>query len=340
MKKKWIKYLVGLLVTILALWLSFRKLDWVALKESFTHIDVMWAIASLISSLLAVYVMGWRWHILLKPKINLSPYYMFKLNIICQYLNIVIPARLGEFAKAWIPAKQHGISGSYVMGTVVIEKMFDLFSWAILWLTIPLFFAFHNNIETKGYRLILIAGIALIVLLVLVVWKKEVLRRWIHFFSGIIPTRFRQKVVNFLDRGMDAFGLLKNIRTTFILTLYTAAIFLLAGLCNFFLFKAFGFHLTLFEAVILLLIVEAGNAPPSVPGKIGIFEYMTILGLSLFGIGKSDALGYALVLHVISYLPKIILGFVYMANLNLSLKKAGTGFEELNVNDVEGNGNP
>jgi len=91
--------------------------------------------------------------------------------------------------------------------------------------------------------------------------------------------------------------------------------------------------------MVLLLIVQAGNAPPSVPGKIGIFEYMVILGLSFFGIEKADAMGYALMLHVVSYLPKIILGFIFMANLKISIKKAEsemTQFREKGDNPPKG----
>ena len=38
-------------------------------------------------------------------------------------------------------------------------------------------------------------------------------------------------------------------------------------------------------------------------------------------IGKADAMSYALMLHMISYLPKILLGLIFMTNLNITLKK-------------------
>ncbi len=330
MKKKWIKYVLGVLVTVLALWLSFRKLDWNALQRSFLQVNVFWVGAALFCTLFAVYALGWRWHMLLKSKVKLPMLYMFKLNVISQYLNIVIPGRFGEIAKAWLPAKQYHMSGSYVLGTVLIEKMFDFISWVLLWLTIPAFFVFHDDIEAKGYKMALIVSVVLIVLMVLVVWKKEMVRRWVHFFAGVLPVKFQQRLVNFLDRGLDAFGLLKNFQTSLVLVLYTALIILLSSLSNFLLFKAFGFDLTLFQAMVLWLVIQMGSAPPSIPGRIGIFEYMTILGLSLFGINKTDALGYGLMLHLVSYLPKIILGFVFMTNLNLTVKNAETEFSHLN----------
>lgn len=339
-KKKWLKYAIGFAFTLVAIWLTFRKLDMAALKLSLSRMNVFWVAASITSTLLSVYVLGFRWHILLKPKIHLSKFYLFKLNIICQYLNIIIPGRFGEFAKSWIPAKEHRVSGSYVLGTVLIERMFDFFTWVMIWLSFPAFFVFKDKIATEGYELFLGVSLGLIGFLVLVIWKKEWVQKCIHFFSKVLPSGFRQKLLSFLDRGMEAFGLLKSFRTMFILVLYTVLIIFLSSFNNYLLFKAFPFtsRLSLFEAMILMTVNWAGNAPPSVPGKVGIFEYFVILGLGLFGIGHNDALCYGLMLHIVSFLPKIILGFIFMSGLKLTIKKAETEFEkfsdETTINQV------
>lgn len=327
MKKKSIRYLLGIFVTALALWLSFRNLDWNALRNSFSRIHLFWVMAAVLNSLFTVYALGWRWDILLKSKTKLPLNYLFQMNVISQYINIIVPGRFGEIAKAWLPAKRYGISGSFVLGTVVIEKMFDFFAWVILWISIPAFITFQDKL--KGYTMALLMCAVLIILLVFVVWKKEMVRRWLSFYSRLLPQKLRQKVLNFIERGMEAFSLLKNKKTSLVLVLYTTLIILLSSLTNFLLFWAYDFHLSFFEALVLLLVIQVGNAPPSVPGKIGIFEYMVILGLSLFSIGRADAISYGLMLHVVSYLPKIILGFVFMANLNISLKKAEMEFAKL-----------
>jgi len=75
-------------------------------------------------------------------------------------------------------------------------------------------------------------------------------------------------------------------------------------------------------------VLMVGMAPPSVPGKIGIFEYAVILTLSTFNIDKSLALSYALMLHLVAYLPKIILGFIYMGSYRISIKKAETEIKQ------------
>ena len=326
MKKKSIRFLLGLILTAIALWLSFRNLEWTELQNSFSRVHFVWVVLTICNVLLTVYVMGWRWRLLLKSKLELSMGYMFQLNIISQYINIIVPGRFGEIAKAWLPAKRHGVSGSYVLGTVLIEKMFDSFTWIILWISIPALFAFQDKV--KGYTLALVISAILIILLVLVVWKREMVRKWLYFLSSLLPGKLKQRVLNFLEKGMEAFSQLKNSKISLQLIPYTALIILLSTLTNFLLFQAYEFNLSFFEAMVLLLVIQVGSAPPSVPGKIGIFEYMVILGLSIFNIGKADAISYGLMLHLVSYLPKIILGFIFMANLNISIKKAETQADE------------
>lgn len=331
MKRKSIRLLIGILLTALALWLSFKNLDWTELKKSIANIDYFWVGLAVFNVLFTVYAMGWRWRILLRSKQKMSMNYMFQLNVISQYLNIVIPGRFGELAKAWLPAKRYGMSGSYILGTVVIEKMFDFFAWVILWVTVPAFFAFRNKL--KGYTMAVVICLILILVLVLVIWQREMVRRWLYRFSSILPGKLRQRVVNFLERGMEAFAQLKDLKTTVMLVVFTALIIMLSSLTNFLLFQAFGFELSFFQAMVLLLVILVGSTPPSVPGKVGIFEYMVILGLGFFSVGPSKAMGYAVVLHVASYLPKIILGFIFMANLNLTLKTAESELEKAGIQD-------
>jgi len=70
----------------------------------------------------------------------------------------------------------------------------------------------------------------------------------------------------------------------------------------------------------VLLAVQAGNIPPSVPGKLGVFEYAVVLALSVFGVSKGMALSYGIMLHIVAYLPKIVLGMVYISSSKVTAR--------------------
>jgi len=115
--------------------------------------------------------------------------------------------------------------------------------------------------------------------------------------------------------------MLKSFKTLLLL-LFLSLLFVGSMiLTNYFLFLAFGLELSVWVALFLILALQVGSIPPSSPGKVGIFEYMVILSLALFAVPKSEALSYGLLLHAVSYLPKILLGLIFISQLDISLKK-------------------
>ncbi|MCU0284939.1 MAG: flippase-like domain-containing protein [Acidobacteria bacterium] len=328
MNNKWLRYFSGLVLTALTLWLSFRNLDWQALKESLTRVKLFWVFLGTVNVVFSVFIVSWRWQYILKSKIRVPLTDIFKVNIISQYFNILIPARFGELLKAWLLSRRHKCSGFYVLGTVVLDKMFDFFAVVLLGFFAPLFFAFRENL--KGYTVAIIVLLVLTPLLVLLTWKKEIFLHWVLWFTKFLPKKFKlgEKILHFFEKGTEAFLLLKNVKVLVSLITITLVIIMSEALTNFILFEAFGFKLSIWNALVLQLILMVGMAPPSIPGKIGIFEYAVIFGLTTFGIDKSLALSCALMLHVVAYLPKIILGFIFMGSYRISIKKAESGIKQ------------
>lgn len=328
MNNKWLRYVIGLLLTVLTLWLSFRNLDWQALRESLSRVKFFWVFLGAVNVVFSAFIVSWRWQYILKSKINVSMADIFKVNIISQYLNILIPARFGELIKVWLVSRRYKCSGVYVLGTVAVDKMFDFFALVVLGFFAPLFFAFKENL--KGYTVAFIVCAVLIPLLILMVWKKELFQRWLLWFTKFLPKKFklRERIIHFFDKGTEAFVLLRNMTSLGNLITITLFIIMSEALTNFILFQAFGFTLSIWSALVLQLVLMVGMAPPSVPGKIGIFEYAVIFGLTTFGIDKSLALSCALMLHLVAYLPKIILGFIFMGSYHISIKKAETGIKQ------------
>lgn len=317
---RWLKIAAGVVFTALALWLSFRKVDWISLQKAFVQVNLVWVGAALISSLLTLFLLGWRWQILLKPKHTFSLGTLFRLNVISQYTNIIMPARLGEVARAYLASREKRISGGFVMGTVVIEKILSFLVFLVLWILIPTFFSFQNAVQ--GYGAALGLAIAFSIILILFIWRPRIILKGTSALSKILPQKLRTRIQNFAENSVEAFGILKNgkiLSGVLFLTLV-----LLGGqvLTNFILFQAFHMELSLWAGLVVLLALKVGHIPPSLPGKLGVFEYATILALGLFGVTKGVALSYALVLHVLAYLPKILLGMVFIQGVEIKRNKS------------------
>ncbi len=76
--------------------------------------------------------------------------------------------------------------------------------------------------------------------------------------------------------------------------------------------------MSLTMAVVVLGITSLGMAVPSSPGYIGVFEYLTVVALGLFGVPHEQALGYALLSHGLNYVGVLALGALGVAEEGLS----------------------
>lgn len=313
--KKWVKVGVGVCVTALALWLSFRNLEWRTLVDRFSNVNLFWVILAIANSLFMVYALGWRWQILLRPKGKSSLNELFRLNIISQYVNIMAPARLGEIVKAYLASKKHTASGAYIAGTIVIEKILDFYVFVLLWTLIPAIFALQGEFRHAGIAVFFcfLSGF----ILASFIWKPEIFLKWTTRLSKVLPSGVRDRVSGFLERGIEAFHQLRSGRTLAVLLFFTFGLVTGRVLTNFLLFKAFNLQLSFWVALVVMLALQIGNIPPSVPGKVGIFEYATILALSFFSVSKAGALSYAILLHLVAFLPKIILGGIFITQVDL-----------------------
>ena len=245
---------------------------------------------------------------------------LFRLNIIAQYINILMPARMGEIVRAYMTSIESKASGAYAMGTIIIEKLFDFAVFTIFWMIMPAIFTLKGQIKTQwlAFAFCTLAGIFLAVFAL----GPQHFLNAIRYFVQIFPQKIRKRILDITERGIEAFASLRSHRNVISILLFTAGLTLSQALTNFFLFKAFHIPLPFWVALFVLLAVQVGNIPPSAPGKIGIFEFAIILALSFFNIPKVQALSYGVMLHIVAFLPKIILGFIFLPSINLNKAKA------------------
>jgi uncharacterized membrane protein YbhN (UPF0104 family) len=103
-------------------------------------------------------------------------------------------------------------------------------------------------------------------------------------------------------------GRLRQEKVLFRFTLWTLLIVMLGASTNYLLFLAFDLRLSFLAALFLLVVLMAGVSVPSVPGRFGVFHYLTVISLAIFGVPKDLALVCGVVLHLITYLPTVVVG--------------------------------
>ena len=137
-------------------------------------------------------------------------------------------------------------------------------------------------------------------------------RQWLDRMVGLLPERWRVSLAQGLVRATDGLSLLRQPAVLCSALVSSVLIWTVAAFTNYLVIRALGIDLpqrTLVVASALVLAaVHAGVVLSPTPGQVGVFHYLCILSLSLFGIDQSLALSYGLLLHLIVYVPIALLG--------------------------------
>jgi uncharacterized membrane protein YbhN (UPF0104 family) len=261
---------LGLLLGAGALWFSFRGTSLSDVTAVLTDVDAGWLIAATVSTLVAVGGVAHRWRLLLLPDL-VSNAITLKATLVGQMLNILLPLRLGEVTRVFAVSTHARLPLTRVAASVAVEKALDLGAFGIAaGWLVATSVVPAEIIATERWLMWPLGAVLVLAVIVAVGWFKL---RW-----AVLA--------------------------------WTIAIFLFAAGANQLLFQAFRFSLPLSAGIALLVVLQAGGVPPSLPGRLGIYNYLTVLTLGLYGVDRAQALGYSLALYVVAFAPKLVLGAI------------------------------
>jgi uncharacterized protein (TIRG00374 family) len=88
-----------------------------------------------------------------------------------------------------------------------------------------------------------------------------------------------------------------------------------------FLIHAFGFSLPIAAAAVIMIVNTIVLMVPISPGNAGTFEVAVSTSLAAFSVGRSDAVLFAIALHIVDILPVFALGYLFLHQEKLSLNE-------------------
>ncbi|MEW5801488.1 MAG: lysylphosphatidylglycerol synthase transmembrane domain-containing protein [bacterium] len=322
MKKK---FLLGLAISALCLYLVFRNIDFIALHKSLTEVRYSYLVVVLILIFLFTLFRALRWKYLLSPVKKVRTADLFEITTIGYLANNVLPARIGEVVRALVLSKTEGVRGASSLATIVTERFFDvitlLFILALGSRYLPL------PAGTRGNAITLVVSSFGVLLLFVFLMRYH--QEWLFRLSYKLIAPFSRKAAERLQESIHDFGqgllvleskghLLAIAFLSIVIALFTGGIYYFAAL-------AFGITLTFSRLLLLISMIFLGVTIPSSPGFIGTFHYFCIKGLLLGGVkNKHLALSYAIVTHLIQYIPESLLGLLFLWKRGLSFREINT----------------
>lgn len=322
-----LKNLLFLCIGITLLYLAFRGKDLNLLLEDLRTANYTWVGLSLFFAAVAYWSRAARWLILLEPmgympRLSSSIYAI----MIGYFANLAIP-RIGELTRCTILNQSEDVPVNKLFGTVILERVIDLFLLLSLTLiTILLQFdvfghffmemfrekaAANPNLVNTLITFSLIAGVVLIALLL----TKNKLKKY----------SLAMKIRDFwygIKEGFKTIGRIKKKRWFILHTaLIWSCYYLMAYVC-FFAIEPTA-HLSPVDGLFILVVGGFGMSAP-VQGGIGAYHIFVSSALVLLGVANASALSYATIVHTSQTLLVLLAGAISLLLLYLARQKPVT----------------
>ena len=309
-----IQVVLGLLLSALFLWLAFRKVDWSGMWLTVRHANVWLVLAALLMVILATLIRAERWRLMFYPDHRrLRRNKFVSIFLIGQVINAVIPVRLGELTKAILVGEIEHVSVAHALWTTAVDK--GLESLTLLFFLLLLSFVVPLPAWLQQASWIMGAGVAAVLLLLLLGARyQDALFRLVAGLRKRLPWIAHLHLESLLHAVFDSLGLMRAPALALGLGGWSLAAFLVAAAANAITALALGVHLPISASLLLLAVLQISAVVPlpTSPGRVGLFHYLCVITLQIFGIERDIALGYGLVLHVLTYLPMMVGGPICM----------------------------
>lgn len=311
--------IIGLVISSLLLYLAFRKVDTGLLVQSLARAEYIWLIPAFFLMLLSVVFRALRWKYLLRPITDASFVHLFSASAIGLMANNLLPARLGEIARAWVIGEKEGISKTSSFATIVVERVFDGFT-VIFFLAAALIFA-DFEIPVPYRKITYIAVLfyfAVLGFLFLLHFNHD---KTISIAVAILrplPSRTVSRTRKFLDSFVEGLGVLRRPVDIAVAGLLSFLVWAPGIIVMHLVIRSFGLGLPVQASIMVFIIVTFGIMIPSAPGFVGTVQYCFVVGLGIFGVRDSEALGISIVYHAGVFIPLTAAGLVCLAREGIS----------------------
>lgn len=287
---------------------AFWGIDFIRLWQTILEYNDWALLWTTIFSFTGYWAMGMRLSFL--SKFEAKSWVCFKAFLMAMAINNILPAKLGELAKAFYLRRECRFSLSQSITMVFWERFFDLNAILAMGLVV----AFHFKLKMAFVPLgVGVGGIWL------ALW---VVRTFPDFVGRIIAKMPSGRLSEFLAELK--LQILHGVTPLFliVLGLYTIVCWLLYAASTFLVLQwVANLPLTWGQTTAVFVISSLGMAMPSSPGALGVFEAAVVFSLGLFGVPRAQGLAAGLVLHMVQYIPVTLAGLLVMGKSGLSLRQ-------------------
>jgi uncharacterized protein (TIRG00374 family) len=251
-----------------------------------------------------------RWRFLLAPVTRVPRRSAFAYLNIGYFANTLLPARLGDGARAYLAGRSFRISTLSTLGSIVVERVFD--AGAILAVVVATGLFVARGSEIAGSATVVasaaVLGCAVIGLLAIAAIR-----------SGLLQATQARLIREAVARTAEGGRALRSPLGIAVVLVLTFAPFAVAVGTFGAIATALGLALGPAEWALVLGVLALSTAIPAAPGSLGTYEFVGVTALGALGVPASQALAATVLVHVIATVPPALIGLAATLALHVRI---------------------
>lgn len=319
---------LGLILSVALIYLTLRGISPSEVAERLSTADPFLFLGSIFCATAIFGLRARRWQTILEPAVAhvpLGP--LWRATAIGMMVNNVVPARAGEVARAYALTRETTVRFPASLASLVVDRLFDaivLLILAAIALLDPALSA-GQTLAGRPVSSFAVGAIALVLVLViglylLVFFPVRLLGLFSRVAGRLSPT-VEERGRRMLETFITGLSVLRSPGRFIAVFAWTLAHWLLNALGFWLAFRAVGIDAPFTAAFFLQAFIALGTAVPALPGFFGVFEYMSVQALGVYGVGQQQAATWAIGFHILSFIPITLIGAYYFTRLGVRMSE-------------------
>ena len=319
---------VAAAVALLALFL--RNVDLWRVGADIVRARPEWLLLSLVTMPVNVAIRSYRWQYLLEPLGATSFGNAFRATVVGFAASSVLPARAGEVIRPYFLARQEshheGMTATGAFATIILERVLDIITVLSLFASYvfvfgrdlrvenPAAFAWLQRIAVVG----VVAAVGGFAILFVLASHPERLGQFAGRLTRVMPS-LATRLGGAIERFGLGLGAVRRPARLFIALLWSLPLWLCIAAGIWAVAVAFDLDIPFTGTFPMIQLLAVGVAVPTPGGVGGFHAAFRYAATALFHAPDDGAVAAAIVVHLFTQVPVLLLGLVFAAQAGLNV---------------------
>jgi uncharacterized protein (TIRG00374 family) len=313
--------------------LFFRNVDLWRVAADIVRARPQWLAFSLATMFVNLAIRAIRWRYLLEPLGRIAFGEAFRATAVGFAASSVLPARAGEVIRPYFLARQvrqehgDGVTATGAFATIILERLLDVFTVLALLASYVFVFGAHRGAANPTRFAALtwaaatagLGALSVLVVLFIVAGDPTRLRVMLERLERVLPSTLAGLVARIAEKFARGLAVIRRPKRLFVALAWSFPLWLFIAAGIWAVAVAFDLDVPFTGSFLLVSLLVLGVAVPT-PGAVGGFHAAFRYGATAFFAAPDDAaVGAAIVLHILSIGPSLLLGLLFAAQEGLNV---------------------